>query len=332
VNTPMLEQQLRSHYLSKADELRLPPLDFDELLADGDCRVRVSVTSAPRGNRGAWWAAAAAVAAVTVGGLAVIQGRDTTSSTPTGTQLSEQVSPPMAASTIGLFPSGDVAAVVKEAYQTPESVVSAYLADRTSGTNLPPGYTATATTGEVVTIDDSHALVKFYIQVDGDGGDGLVQVERVRDASGLTGWVVTSASVGSMEVTNLSYLNGHLLGTVTSGWAMMELTVLDPVTGSVLATRSGPPLPPTVDAVDQPIDFADLTVPSIVIRAWRTPTATFSETLINDGQHGVAGGWTPLVDQVRVLIAGRLPAIDGSATPPTSVCCVEKGTGSTIPG
>lgn len=295
MNTPTLEDQLRSHYQSKADELRLPPLEFDELLADGDRGVVVSITSAPSGHRGSWWVAAAAVAAVTVGGLAVIQGRNTPSDPPAATQPTEQNSAPTTASTIGLFPSGDAAAVVERAYQTPASVATAYLADRISVANLPSGYTGTAATGDVVTVDETHAVVKFFLQVDGDSGDGAVQVEKVQDSTGATGWVVTSASVASMELTNLSYIDGHLLGTVNSGWGTTQLTILDAATGAVLATQSGTPVPPDAETpADQPIDIADLAAPSVIVRAWRTPTATFSETLINDGQQGIAGGWTPL--------------------------------------
>jgi len=299
MNTPTLEDQLRSHYVSKADELRLPPLEFEELLADSDRGVVVSITSSPRGHRGSWWVAAAAVAAVAVGGLAVIQGRDTPSNTPAATQPSEQLSPPATASTIGLFPAGDAAAVVAQAYQTPASVATAYLADRTSGANLPTGYTATATTGEVVTVDESRALVKFFLEVDGDEGtdssDGIVQVEQVRDATGSTGWVVTAASVVTMEIKDLSYIDGHLLGNFASGWGTTQISVLDAATGAVLATRSGTPVPPDAETPpDQLIDVADLAAPSVVVRAWRTPTATFSETLISAGQQGVVGGWTPL--------------------------------------
>jgi hypothetical protein len=295
MNTPTLEDQLRSHYLSKADELHLPPLEFEELLADNDRGVVVSITSAPRDHRGSWWVAAAAVAAVTIGGLAFIQGRDTPANAPAATQPSEQPSAPTTASTIGLFPTRDAAAVVEQAYQTPTSVATAYLADRTSAANLPPGYTAKATTGDVVTVDETHAVVKFFLQVDGDGGDGIVQVEKVQDSTGATGWVVTSASVASMELTNLSYIDGHLLGTVNSRWGTTQLTILDAATGAVLATRSGTPVPPEAETpADQPIDITGLAAPSITVRAWRTPTATFSETLINDGQQGIAAGWTPL--------------------------------------
>ena len=296
MNTPTLEDQLRSHYLLKADELRLPPLEFEDLLTeDGGRGVVVSITSAPSGHRGSWWVAAAAVVAVTVGGLAVIQGRDRPPSTPAASQPSEQLTPPMTASTIGLFPAGDAAAVVAQAYQTPAAVATAYLADRTSAANLPTGYTATATTGDVVTVDETHAVVKFFIQVDGDTGDGIVQVEQLRDSTGSTGWVVTSASVASIELTNLSYIDGHLLGTVNSGSGTTQLTVLDAATGAVLATRPGASVPAdAATPVDQPIDISDLAAASLVVRAWRTPFATFSETLINDGQQGVAGGWTPL--------------------------------------
>lgn len=295
MNMPTLEDQLRSHYVSKADELRLPPLEFEELLADVDRGVVVSITSAPSGHRGSWWVAAAAVAAVTVAGLAVIQGRDTPSNTPAATQPSEQLSPPETVSTVGLFPSGDAAAVVAQAYQTPESVATAYLADRTSVANLPTGYTATATTREVVTVDESHALVNFNLEVDGDSGDGIVQVEQMRDSTGSTGWVVTAASVVSMEIKNLSYIDGHLVGNFASGWGTTQITVLDAATGAVLATRSGTPVPPDSETPpDQSIDIADLAAPSVVVRAWRTPTATFSETLISAGQQDVVGGWTPL--------------------------------------
>lgn len=295
MNTATLEDQLRSHYLAKADELRLPPLEFEELLTDGDRRVVVSITSAPSGQRGSWWFAAAAVAAVTIGGLAILQGRDTGSNTSAATQPSEQPTRRTTSSSIGLFPAGDAAAVVEQTYQTPASVATAYLADRTSAANLPSGYTATATTGDVVTVDEAHAVVKFFLQVDGDSGDGIVQVEKVQDSIGATGWVVTSASVASMELTNLSYIDGHLLGTVTSGWGTTQLTILDAATGDVLATQAGTPVPPTADTPeDQSIDIAGLAAPSVVVRAWRTPTATFSETLIHDGQQGIAGGWTPL--------------------------------------
>ncbi|MCY7300848.1 MAG: hypothetical protein LH616_16775 [Ilumatobacteraceae bacterium] len=296
MNTPTLEDQLRSHYVSKADELRLPSLEFEELLADSGRGVVVSITSSPRGHRGSWWVAAAAVAAVTVGGLAIIQGRDTPSNTPVATQPGEQLSPPATASTIGLFPAGDAAAVVAQAYQTPASVATAYLADRTSGANLPTGYTAKATTGEVVTVDESHALVNFNLEVDGDSGDGIVQVEQVRDSTGSAGWVVTAASVASMEIKNLSYIDGRLLGNFASGWGTTQITVLDAAAaGAVLATRSGTPVPPDAETPpDQWIDIADLAAPSVVVRAWRTPTATFSETLISAGQQGVVGGWTPL--------------------------------------
>jgi len=294
MNTPALEDQLRSHYVSQADKLYLPPLEFEELLADGDREVVVSITSSPRGHRGSWWVAAAAVAAVTVGGLAIIQGRDTPSNTPAATQPSEQLSPPATASTIGLFPAGDAAAVVAQAYQTPASVATAYLADRTSGANLPTGYTAKATTGEVVTVDESHALVNFNLEVDEDSGDGIVQVEQVRDSTGSTGWVVTAASVASMEIKNLSYIDGHLLGNFAAEWGTTQITVLD-VAGAVLATRSGTPVPPDAETPpDQSIDIADLSAPSVVVRAWRTPTASYTESLISAGQQGVVGGWTPL--------------------------------------
>ena len=119
--------------------------------------------------------------------------------------------------------------------------------------------------------------------------------EQVRDSTGSTGWVVTAASVASMEIKNLSYIDGRLLGTVNATWGTTQLTVLDASTGAVLATRSGTPVSPDAETPpDQPIDIADLSAPSVAVRAWRTPTATFSETLISAGQQGVVGGWTPL--------------------------------------
>lgn len=296
MNTTTLEHTLRSHYLSKADELRLPPLEFEELLAGGQRGVVVSITPPSNGgHRGTWWVAAAAIAAVTVGGLAVIQGREDTTNTTAATQPGTQTGPAKTASTIGLFPAGDVAAVIAQNYQTPAAVAGAYLADRTSATNLPPGYIETATPGEVVTVDASHAIVHFFLQSDQDSSDGLVQVEQVRDATGSTGWVVTAASIASIEFTDMSYIDGRLLGTVTSGWGTTEISVLDGATGTVLATRTSNPVPangPT--ATDQPIDIAGLNAPSVILRLWRSPSNAFSEMLITDGQQGVAGGFGPL--------------------------------------
>lgn len=90
---PDLEDRLRTYMHGRADELRLVPLDFDELLEQG---MRRAPVSAPRtsGRRPTWVVAASLVAGATLGAGAILLTRDDPPPAAAPTVVPQQVAMP----------------------------------------------------------------------------------------------------------------------------------------------------------------------------------------------------------------------------------------------
>lgn len=284
----------------------------------------IDIQPTPVRSRQRWLLPSVAAAlTLVVAGLGVVRiYRETPSGSNAVPATTDQAVISTTPAVLGVFPPGSADAVVAAGYVTPEAVATAYLTDRTQPTNLPENYSASATVGQVRMLDESHALVTFALQTDSDGGDGLLQADRVTSSTGASGWMVASAAIGSFDVPSLSYAGGHLVGSfsVVSGGRTV-VTVHDASTGQVLASSTF--VLPSVQAeqgpVVQQLDFDGLGASAVTVRFWDIgtdfPMAIFAETVIGDGAHDLAAGWTPLVQTLRTV----LPQTDTSSKPNQSI-------------
>ena len=267
---------------------------FDPSAEFGDRPLRLSFDAPHRQRRRVLMPALAAAAAVViVGGLVVateLRDPDTT-----GVADAPPVVPD--ATAIGVFPVGGLDAITAAGFATPQSVVDAFLADRTRPEALPDGYTATYSVGTTVRTADDTAIVGFSMATENDSGDGLLLVQQVAPSTEPERWVVLNGGVATFTIDQLNYQNGLLTGSFSNQiGGRTDIYVYDGVTGERLATASGSPF--TIDG---------LTASSVSVRFWNTvadggyPIAVFAEAAVDDS------------DSVADLGAASLQPVYGEA-------------------
>jgi hypothetical protein len=99
--TPTLEDQLRTHYHATAEELRLPPLEFTEVLEHGPA-VMIAPRQVERPRRYALLAAAALVLAGVIAGGLLLRSRSTTPASSTAPPQASTTAPAVAPTTVVL--------------------------------------------------------------------------------------------------------------------------------------------------------------------------------------------------------------------------------------
>ncbi|MCB0969132.1 MAG: hypothetical protein KDB37_20060 [Ilumatobacter sp.] len=222
-------------------------------------------------------ALAAAAAVVIVGGLVV------------ATELRDPDNPGVAdappvvpgAATIGVYPAGGLDAVTAAGFATPQSVVDAFLADRTRPDALPDGYVAAYSVGTTVRTADDTAIVGFSIATENDSGDGLLLVQQVAPSTDPERWVVLNGGITTFTIDELGYQNGQLTGSFSNEiGGRTDVYVYDAVTGERIAAADGSPF-----AID------GLNARAVSVRFWNTvadggyPIAVFAEAAVNDGDN-----------------------------------------------
>jgi hypothetical protein len=199
----------------------------------------------------------------------------------------------------GLFPAGDVAAVVEAGFDDPVSVTNRYLKDRVR--HLPDRVDLVPTVGLTKTIDDDLVVVGFSLQGTDDSGDGYALVERVGPEPGA--WVVVSSSIIGFDVPTISYRDGSIDGTLsTSSGGATLVEIYDANTNALITTSELSQ--PAVDEGTAEVSFSieGIDAPSVGVRFWNIgdlehqggPRANFAEVRLYDGDRDVNAGWGPL--------------------------------------
>lgn len=297
--TISLENDIRAALARQADRTTIDP----------DARIGSPVIrpdgSARQPHPGRTILAVAATVVVAVAGLVVLdRARADDPAPPTDLPRADLPTVDPRSAAIGLYPAGDLAAVVAAGYSTPQAAVAAYLADRTRTEVLPDGYTVTAAVSEVepVRVDDS-AIVGFSLQTVDDGGDGLLLARQVAQASSPERWVVVAGGIASVAIAELDYRDGRLSGSIATDEAggRNVIDVYDAVTGERLASTT-----------DDPFTFEGLSAPAVSVRLWRTegdggfPRANFAEALVHDGETVTDVGAAALSDQYSSAVQQRM--------------------------
>ena len=156
--TTTLEERVREALAWRADHTTMSPnATFKNRPFAADLAVG--------GRRRSWRVPVTAAAAllVVVGGFAIATLRDNPS-----TDRTSNPTVPAAGSAVGIFPTGDAAAVVAAGYDSPQAAVQAYLADRAQTSQVPFGTVVTATVHDVRIVDDDRAVVYFGLDTAGD--------------------------------------------------------------------------------------------------------------------------------------------------------------------
>ncbi len=269
--TTSLDNDIRTAFSRQAERTTIDPAaEF------GDGPLRLSFDPPHRQRpRMLMPALAAAAAALTVGGLVLVselRARHTA-------DVADAPSVAASAQAIGVFPAGGLDAVTAAGFATPESVVEAFLADRTRPEVLPVGYTATYSIGTTMRTGDDTAIVAFNLTTLNDSGDGLLLVQQVAAATEPERWVVLNGGIATFTIDQLDYSNGQLTGSFTNSiGGVTDTYVYDAVTGEQIATASGSPF--TIDGLD---------AAAVSVRFWNTvadggyPIAVFAEAGVNDG-------------------------------------------------
>jgi len=186
-----------------------------------------------------------------------------------------------ATNTVGLFPTGDLDAVLLAGFGTPQSAVDAYLADRTRPDVLPDGYSATYSVSDTAErVDDNLSLVRFSLATENDSGDGLLLVRQVASVSEPERWVVVSGGIATFTIDQLEYREGRLSGSFSNEMGgQTEIDVYDATSGERVGRAS-----------DNPFVIDNLSSPALSVRFWNTtadggyPIAVFADALVRDGE------------------------------------------------
>jgi len=270
----------------------------------------------PTGRRVALSVAALTVLIAGLAGATVILRSP--SDRPIGIAVSDASKVPGQAA--GLFPAGDEAAVVEAGFATARAVAADYLDSRLDSS--PFLVEIYGTVGETRPVGDNKAVVEFSIQAANDTGDGYIFAERVGPAPGA--WVVISAAIISLDVTDLSYTDGSLSGTIESAReGKTTIAVYDALSSELIMSTELDQSQATDFRIDQ-ID-AD----AIAIRFWNTgdlatqegPTANFAEIRLYDGDKDIDGGWAPLAHAADQSMPNQT-SIDQTATVTMDDCRV----------
>lgn len=245
---------------------------------DDDARFgerTVAVRPAPRRSPVLALAAAAAVIVAVVGVAVVTHNRPSTGTGSIGVDAGTPA--------VGLFPPGDVDAVVAAGYATPQAAAEAYLADRTRKEVLPAGFTATGTlNSQSDTLNDREVLLSFSLATTDDTGDGVMLVRQVAPNGQPPRWVVAGAGIGSLTIDELDHTGAGLRGSYTAGagdgQGRSQLDVYDAVTGERLASTT-----------DNPFTLPDVGTGSLAVRVWNYdgggyPIAVLAEVLVRPGE------------------------------------------------
>ncbi len=274
--TTSLDDDLRTAFSRQAERTTIDPsAEF------GDRPLRFSFDPPPRQRpRMLMPVLVAAAAVVTVGGLVLVselRARDTA-------DVADAPSFDAGAAAIGVFPAGGLDAVTSAGYATPQSVVDAFLADRTRPEVLPDGYSATYSVGTTMRTGDDTAIVGFNLATKEDSGDGLLLVQQVAAATEPERWVVLNGGITTFTIDQLDYRNGQLTGSFTNDiGGSTDIYVYDAATGERIA-----------NATDSPFTIDGLDAAAVSVRFWNTvadggyPIAVFAEAGVNDGD-SVAG-------------------------------------------
>lgn len=290
---PTLERDIREALARQADRTTIEPDPrFGGLV--------VRAEPARRGGTGRTMLAVAATVVVVVGGLVVLDRVRADDRSP----AADLPAPDPQSAAVGLYPAGDLAAVVSAGLATPQAAAEAYLADRTRVEVLPDGYTITASVSplEPVRLGDDEAIVGFSLQTTDDGGDGLLLVRQVAPPSAPERWAVTAGGIATVAIDQLEYRDGRLVGSISTEEAggRNVIDVYDAVTGARLAS--------TTDSV---FAIEGLSAPAVTVRLWRTegdggfPRANFAEALVRDGETVSSVGEAALHDEYYRAIQQR---------------------------
>ncbi len=269
--TTSLTDDIRTAFSRQAERTTIDPsAEF------GDGPLRLSFDPPHRQRpRVLMPALVAAAAVLTVGGLVVVselRARDTAN-------VADAPPVDVGAKAIGVFPAGGLDAVTAAGFATPESVVDAFLADRTQPEALPDGYTATYSIGTTARTGDDTAIVGFNLATENDSGDGLLLVQQVAAATEPERWVVLNGGITTFTIDQMGYRNGQLTGSFTNDiGGSTDIYVYDAATGERIANATGSPF--TIDGLD---------AATVSVRFWNTvadggyPIAVFAEAGVNDG-------------------------------------------------
>ncbi|HYN35331.1 MAG TPA: hypothetical protein VES40_22080 [Ilumatobacteraceae bacterium] len=221
----------------------------------------------------------ATAAAVVVGLVLIIDRRD---ADPVSDQAdSAALAAVGSTNAVGLFPAGDLDAVLLAGFGTPQSAVDAYLADRTRPDVLPNGYSATYSVSDTAErVGDNLSLVQFSIATENDSGDGLLLVRQVASVSEPERWVVVSGGIATFTIDQLEYREGRLSGSFSNEMGgQTEIDVFDAASGERVGRSS-----------DNPFVIDNLSSSALSVRFWNTtadggyPIAVFAEGLVRDGE------------------------------------------------
>lgn len=281
-----LEFDIRQALARQADRTTIEPDPrFGGLVIRADEPAR-------RPGTGRTMLAVAATVVVAIGGLVVLDRLRADDTAP----AADLPAPGPQSGAVGLYPAGDLAAVVSAGYATPQAAAEAYLADRTRVEVLPDGYTVTASISDVepVRVRDDEAIVAFSLQTTNDGGDGLLLVRQVAPSSAPERWAVTAGGIATVAIDQLDYRDGRLTGSISTGEAggRNVIDVYDAVTGERLAGTT-----------DSAFTIDGLSAPALAVRLWRTegdggfPRANFAEAIVRDGETVTSIGEAALHDE-----------------------------------
>jgi len=276
----------RTQLRNLGDDIRRDsaPITLDEIVRSGNLASAVMTPTRHARRRDARTtivrvAALVATAAVVVG-LVVIANRPDPD--PVADQTDSAVLPPFDASTsIGLFPAGDLAAVMLAGFGTPQSAVDAYLADRTRPDVLPNGYSATYSVSDTAErVSDDLTIVGFSLATENNSGDGLLLVRQVAPPSEPERWVVVNGGISTFTIDELDYRDGQLNGSFSNDMGgLTEIDVYDATSGERVGR-----------ATENPFVIDDLQASAVAVRFWNTtadggyPIAVFAEALVHNGE------------------------------------------------
>ena len=275
--TTSLEDDIRTALARQADRTTLhPDAEF------GDRALRLDLDSSSRQRARYVPLVAAAAVIVAVGGLVVVTQMRGDAPAPLADPPTDSPAIAPSSASIGLFPVGDVAAVVAAGYDSPQAAVDAYLADRTRPEVLPDGFPATYSVSDIAPprVGDDAAIVGFSLATDEDSGDGLLLVRQVGSGSEPERWVVVGGGIATFTIDELDYRDGQLSGSFTNEiGGQTQIDVYDAMSGERLGSST-----------DNPFVVDGLTAPAVAVRFWNTvadggyPIAVFAEALVHDGE------------------------------------------------
>lgn len=298
--TTSLEDDIRTALATQADRTTIDPApEFGER----PLRLHLDSTPRPRHRRLVPVMAAAAVLVAVAGLVVVTQLRDETPA-----PLAEPAAVDASSAAVGLYPVGDVDAIVAAGFGSPQAAVDAYLADRTQPDVVPDGYTVTYSVSDLEPprIRDDAAIVGFSLATENDTGDGLLLVLQVAAGAQPERWVVTGGGIGTFTIDQLDFRDGQLTGSFTNdAGGQTQIDVYHAASGERLAQSS-----------DNPFTIDDLTASAVTVRFWNTvadggyPIAVFAEAIVHTGETVTDIGESALHDQYYDAIQQQVEGSD----------------------